>query len=112
MKTKRICLICPIRGDGQPGRVEENMRKAIDWKVRMSGDGVESIVPFLVLREVLDDSIPEHREAGLAAGRAIMGTCHEAHVVLFGQEVSEGMQGDIDFLKRKGIPVVWGEEKQ
>ncbi len=99
-------LICPVVGDGED-RIDGNISKAIDWLVKTEGRGVQPIVPFLTLRKILDENNPEHREAGLLAGRIIYGTCHEGRVVTWGQEISEGMQGDIDFFNMKGIPVIY-----
>ena len=111
MKIRRG-LICPVRGDGAEGRVKENIWRAIGWKVKNESPEVEAIVPFLELRKLLDEKIPEHREAGMLAGRIIYGTCHEVVVKLHGQKLMGGMLGDIEFCKARGIPVIFEEEEK
>ena len=108
---KRIGLIHPVRGDGKPGRIDENIRHAIDWQVRMMSDTVEPIVPFLIVRKTLDDNIPIQRRAGIRIGQEYYQTCHEVHVEYFEQELSDGMEGDIAYCRSKGIPLVWETRK-
>lgn len=59
--------------------------------------------PHLVYPKILDDNIPEEREAGINAGLAFLSECDE--LWQWGLAPSEGMKCEIAFAKSHGIPI-------
>jgi len=67
--------------------------------------GIAPITPHLYLTQVTDDNIPEQRENGLRAGRALLEKCD---VVIIGNlyGVSEGMQAELELADITHTPVI------
>ena len=53
----------------------------------------------------IDDSVPKNREIGICAGLSLLWFCDEMWV--FGDEITEGMQREINFCKNLNIRVVY-----
>ncbi len=58
--------------------------------------------PHLLYPAVLDDAIPEERQAGIEMGLTLLYRCDE---LAFGPHVSSGMQAEIAEAERLRIPV-------
>lgn len=88
MQTKdfRVCT-CIIPDDWLIYRVKQRFRKA----------------PHLLYPAVLNDAVPEERQAGIEMGLTLLHRCDELWA--FGPCVSNGMQAEIAEAERLRIPV-------
>ena len=74
------------------GQLEEAERKELDdW------------LPHLLYPAILDDAVPEERQAGIGMGLTLLHRCDE--LWCFGPVVSSGMQAEIAEAERLRIPV-------
>ncbi|MEN3005984.1 DUF4406 domain-containing protein [Dehalobacterium formicoaceticum] len=103
MKLVYICS--PLRGD-----MEANLKRAMRYSAYAAGCGVIPIAPHVAWNGVFDDTIPEKRETALRLGLELMKRCDEVWVM--GNEVSQGMQGEIDEAARLRIPTVYVLDEQ
>lgn len=102
MKT---CYICsPYRA-----RTEAELDNHIDYaqyitKIALAA-GLAPITPHLYLTQVTDDSKPDERELGLAAGRELLTMCD---IVIVGNDygTSAGMRAEIELADKINKPVV------
>lgn len=68
------------------------------------------IAVHLLYPQLLDDSVPKEREAGLQMGRRVLEACDE--LWLCGERMSAGMQEEKDAALRFDIPVRHISEKE
>lgn len=71
--------------------------------------GESPVTVHLYMTQCLNETIPQERETGLAAGREIIPRC-DAVVVGTKHGISAGMKAEIEFAKKCGIPVEYIEE--
>lgn len=94
---KKVYICSPLGGN-----VAENLERAKKYAKYALKCGTAPVVPhFYAL--CLDDSVPKERELGMAAGRALLWFCDEMWI--FGDEVTEGMQYEIQFCKNLNIRI-------
>lgn len=93
---KQVYLASPLRGD-----YDRNMKKAVEYSRLVSECGVIPLAPHIIFGQWCNDTIPEQREQGLRLGLALLEKCEELWVM--GEEISQGMQGEIDFAAEHGI---------
>jgi len=93
-----VYICSPLRGD-----VEGNYRRAVRYCEYAAGCGVIPIAPHVAWHGIFDDTVPEKRETALKLGLGLLGRCDEIWVM--GNEISQGMQGEIDEAKRLHIAV-------
>ena len=94
---KRVYICSPLGGD-----IEENLRKVRRYTQYALLCGTAPVVPhFYAL--CLDDNNPKEREIGMTAGRSLLWFCDEMWI--FGDEVTEGMQAEIQFCKNLNIRI-------
>lgn len=98
MKLVYICS--PLRGD-----MEANKKRASLYCAYAESCGVIPIAPHVAWSGVFDDTIPEKREAALRLGLEFLKRCDELWVM--GNEITEGMQGEIDEATRLHKPKVY-----
>lgn len=98
MKLVYICS--PLRGE-----IEENIKKAHKYCEYAAGCDVIPLAPHTIFTAYLDDTIKEQREQGLKMGLELLKQCDEIWVC--GDEVSQGMQGEIDLATKLNIPTVY-----
>ena len=98
MKLVYICS--PLRGE-----IEENIKKAHKYCEYAAGCDVIPLAPHTIFTAYLDDTIKEQREQGLKMGLELLKRCDEIWVC--GDEVSQGMQGEIDLATKLNIPTVY-----
>jgi hypothetical protein len=67
--------------------------------------GGRAVAPHAYLPYLLDDDVPEERALALEFGLKLMALCDR--VVVFGDRISQGMQGEIANAQRLNIPVVY-----
>lgn len=98
-RYRPVVYICsPFSGD-----TERNTEKAIVYSRYASDSGCIPLAPHLLFTRFLDDSVKEERELGLLYGKVIMNFCHEVWV--FGENISPGMETEIERAKAKGIRI-------
>lgn len=100
MKDKKIIYVCSkYRGD-----VKLNTHFAIGYCMGVYKMGHIPIAPHLYFTRFLDDNDPKEREDGLEMGLSLLRLCDELWV--FGKDnISEGMQMEINFAKKNNIPI-------
>ena len=92
---KKVYICAPLGGD-----VEENLRKVRRYTKYALLCGTAPVVPhFYAL--CLNDNTPSEREIWLSAGMSLLWFCDELWI--FGDEITAGMQREIDFCKNLNI---------
>ena len=94
---KKVYICAPLSGD-----VEGNLEKAKRYSEFALRCGAAPVTPhFYAL--CLDDSIPEEREMGMAAGLSLLWFCDEVWV--FGDQTTDGMRVEIKLANNLNIKV-------
>lgn len=94
---KKVYICAPLAVN-----VKGNLEKAKRYSEYALRCGAAPVTPhFYAL--CLDDSIPEEREMGMAAGLSLLWFCDEVWV--FGDETSEGMAQEIKLARNLNIKV-------
>ena len=96
-KQKLIYVCSPVKGD-----IEENITRAKDYCKTVLIMGYIPIAPHVAFDGILNDKVQQERETALAIGLELVKRCDEVWV--FGNVISEGMQGEIELAKQIGIP--------
>ena len=92
---KKVYICAPLGED-----VYENIKKAILYTEYALKCGTAPVVPhFYAL--ALDDEDEEEREMGMKAGISLLWFCDEMWI--FGDEISKGMEKEIEFCKHLNI---------
>lgn len=104
--SKKFVYICsPCRGD-----YEQNIQKARAYchVIMKCFPTVIPIAPHIYFTQFLDDTKQNERSLGMEAGLALLDMCDEIWV--FGLDnPSEGMQAEIDYAHKNGIPLRSGD---
>lgn len=99
MTDRPFAYVCsPYRGD-----IEANTEWAREYCRQVYEAGYIPLAPHLLFPQFLKEEIPEEREAGLEMAAALIPMCRV--LVVCGDEVSEGMAGEIALAERLNIPV-------
>ena len=94
---KKVYICSPLGGD-----IKGNLEKVKRYTRYALMCGTAPVVPhFYAL--CLDDNKQKEREVGLAAGLRMLWFCDE--LWLFGDEVTEGMQMELNFCKNLNIKI-------
>ena len=94
---KLIYVASPYAGD-----IERNTEFAREACQFVKNEGHAFFAPHLLYSQVLDEGNPADRQLGLTMGQEALSKCDELWV--FGETISEGMQGEIDEARLLGIP--------
>ncbi len=95
---KLIYVASPYAGD-----IEKNVEYAKQACRAVMESGHAFFAPHLLYPAVLDDAIPEERQAGIAMGLTLLYRCDEVRA--FGPHISSGMQAEIAEAEKLRIPV-------
>ena len=95
---KLIYVAFPYAGD-----VEKNVEYAKQACRTVMESGHAFFAPHLLYPSILDDAVPEERQAGIEMGLTLLHRCDELWA--FGPVVSSGMQAEIAEAERLRIPV-------
>ncbi len=95
---KLIYVASPYAGD-----VERNVEYAKQACRTVMESGHAFFAPHLLYPAVLDDAVPEERQAGIEMGLTLLHRCDELWA--FGPVTSRGMQAEIEEAERLRIPV-------
>jgi len=98
MKLVYVCS--PVRGN-----VEENLKKANRYCEYVAGCGHIPLAPHLAWQGFLQEEIPGNREKALEMGLGLLKYCSE--VWCMGDEISQGMQGEIDAAEKQNKPIMY-----
>ena len=102
MKNKKLVYVCSkYRGD-----VELNTHFALGYCKGLYKSGCIPIAPHLYFTRFLDDNDPKERIDGLEMGLHLLKLCDELWV-FDKDDISEGMQTEIDFAKKNNIPIIY-----
>ena len=94
---KKVYICAPLGGD-----VQGNLQKAKRYSEYALRCGAAPVTPhFYAL--CLDDSIPEEREMGMAAGLSLLWFCDEVWV--FDNQTTDGMRAEIKLAHNLNIRV-------
>ena len=93
---KKVYICAPLGGD-----VAGNLAKVRRYTKYALKCGTAPVVPhFYAL--CLDDNKPKEREIGQAAGLSLLWFCDEMWI--FGDEITSGMQAEIQFCNNLRVP--------
>ncbi|NNJ28720.1 DUF7768 domain-containing protein [Lacrimispora defluvii] len=95
---KLIYVASPYAGD-----IEKNTEFAKRACRHAMGEGHAFFAPHLLYPQLLDDSNPQERQAGLDMGLVMLPRCDE--LWCYGDHLSLGMHLEIEEAGRLGIPV-------
>lgn len=95
---KLIFVASPYAGD-----VEKNIGYAKEACRYVLNEGNAFFCPHLLYPQILDDNILEERKLGIKMGKEFLNQCDELWV--FGNHISNGIFEEIEFARRKGIPI-------
>ncbi len=101
MARELLYIASPLRGD-----VEQNIQNAMRYCEKAIEDGYIPLAPHVMYQGLFNDEIPEQRKTALDIGLRMLEKCGRMWVC--GDRISEGMRGEMNLAKEKGIPV---EEK-
>lgn len=97
-EKKLVYIASPYAGD-----VERNIDFAKEACQYAMEQGAAPIAVHLLYPQMLDDTIPAERDAGLRMGLRVLEACDE--LWLCGDRMSVGMQAELAAAERLGIPV-------
>ncbi len=116
MDKNRLTYICsPYRGD-----TERNLQYARELTRIALDAGYTPVTPHLYLTQVTDDTDPQERARGMAAGKELLGACR---YILIGSRygLSAGMLEEIELAiagnmielapTKAGLEIVYGGEE-
>lgn len=95
---KLIYVASPYAGD-----IERNVEYAKQACRTVMERGYAFFAPHLLYPAILNDAVPEERQAGIEMGLTLLHRCDELWA--FGPCVSSGMQAEIAEAERLRIPV-------
>ena len=98
MEGKLVYIASPYAGD-----VEKNTAFAKEACLYAIRQGGAPIAVHLLYPQLLEDSIPDQRQAGLRCGLRLLERCDELWVC--GETVSSGMREEICLAEELGIPI-------
>lgn len=97
-ENKLVYIASPYAGD-----VEANVAFAKAACRYAIEQGCTPIAVHLLYPQLLNDTVPEEREAGIRMGLRVLEACDE--LWLCGEQLSSGMRAELDAATRLGIPV-------
>lgn len=99
---KMVYIASPLRGD-----YNTNVKNTVEYCSIAADLGVLPMAPHIIFSQWCNDTIPEQREQGLKLGLSLLEKSEELWVM--GDQISEGMKGEIAFAKEHGIPTFYVE---
>lgn len=100
---KQVYIASPLRGD-----YDANIRNAVKYCRLVAESGVLALAPHIIFSQWCNDAIPEQRERGLKLGLELL--AHSEELWVMGEQISEGMRGEIAFAAEHGIPTFFMRE--
>lgn len=104
IKKNELVYICSPLSAPTEQQMRANMKKASEYaKLVVRQFHCRAIAPHSFLPAYLDDRIPEEREICLAFGIFVLKLCRA--VIVCGNRISSGMEGEIRTARECSIPV-------
>ena len=104
IKKNELVYICSPLSAPTEQQMRANMKKASEYaKLVVRQFHCRAIAPHSFLPAYLDDRIPEEREICLAFGIFVLKLCRA--VIVCGNRISSGMEGEIRTARDCSIPV-------
>ena len=104
IKKNELVYICSPLSAPTERQIRENMKKASEYaELVVRQFHCRAIAPHSFLPAYLDDRIPEERELCLAFGISVLKLCRA--VIVCGDRISKGMEGEIRAARDCKIPV-------
>lgn len=100
--TKTVYICSPLKSYGTH-TMQDNIEKAKSYCRYAVEKNVIPLCPHIYFVQFLRDDIERERAIGLEYGKQLLFLCSEIWV--FGEFISSGMQGEIEFAKEKNITV-------
>lgn len=97
---RRIFVCSPLRGD-----YDGNVMRARHYCRCVLSVGHIPFAPHLLFPQFLDDTNPQEREIGINLALHELTRCDELWAFVPASGPTDGMQGEIDFAKKRGITV-------
>lgn len=98
--AKLVYIAHPVSGD-----VHGNIKKITAICKELHLQGLVPCVPYLVSLQYLDDTITHERAMGIAANEAYFKRGVMDEVLVCGDRISPGMQGEIKLARTYNIPI-------
>ena len=95
---KKIYVCSKLRGN-----IKQNIEKAKEYCRFVISKGHIPYAPHIYFTQFLDDTKEVDRKTGMEEGIWWLTLCKEIWV--FGKEISEGMQKEIDFAKKNSMVI-------
>lgn len=110
LSGKKAYICSPLSAPDAKG-VSHNMDMARFYMERMQNlYHCRSFASHAYLPLMLDDSIPEEREAALRIGMELMELCDA--LIICGRRISSGMAGEIREAFEKGMELYWYDSEE
>lgn len=90
------------------GETERNRKEAIRYCRFAVAQGKQPVASHLMYPQFLANSDPAQRQLGMMFGQALLALCNEVWV--FGSNITEGMQGEINEARRLHIRTRYFDE--
>lgn len=100
--TKTVYICSPLKAY-ENNSMEQNIEKAKSYCRYAISKNVMPICPHVYFTQFMDDNVESERAVCLEYGKQLLFLCSELWV--FGEFISSGMQGEIEFAKEKNITV-------
>lgn len=97
---KQVYIASPLRGD-----YNTNIQNAVEYCRLAAEHGILALAPHIIFSQWCNDAVPEQREQGLKLGLELLTHCEELWVM--GTQISEGMEGEIEFAADHNIPTFY-----
>lgn len=95
---KKIYVCSKLRGN-----IEQNQQNARLYCKVLAGEGDLPIAPHIYFTQFMNDNNEDQRKLALEFNTQLIDFCDEMYV--FGDEISSGMQFEIDYAKERNKPV-------
>ncbi len=105
----RAVYICSPYKAADEETLQQNIEYARELTRKALLRGESPVTVHLYMTQCLDESDEQERNTGLAAGRELISRC-DAVMVGARHGISAGMKAEIDFARRRGIPVQYIQE--
>ena len=103
-EMRKIFVCSPLRGN-----IKSNQKKTREYCKEVVKQGFLPIAPHIYFTQFLDELKIEERNHGIKCGIDLLEMCKEIWV--YGDTISEGMQKEIDYAKKRGIIIKWKQTK-
>ena len=103
-----LTYVCSLLSAPTRAEMLANAAKACTYSAWAEKEfGGRAVAPHAYLPYLLDDRVPEERALALEFDLKLLSMC--SRIVVFGDRISSGMKGEIEYAQSLGIPVIYRE---